>query len=39
VSVAILTFQDGTHPYGKETLRGIAARLLQGLASPDSDPR
>jgi len=36
VSVAILTFQDGTHPYGKETL---AARLLQGLASPDSDPR
>jgi hypothetical protein len=39
VSVAILTFQDGSHPYGKETLRGIAGRLLQGLASPHSDPQ
>ena len=33
VSVAILTFQDGSHAYGKETLRGIAARLLRGLGS------
>jgi hypothetical protein len=39
ISVAILTFQDGSHPYGKETLRGIASRLLRGLASPDSSPR
>ena len=31
VSVAILTYLDGSHPYGKETLRGIAQRLLQGL--------
>jgi hypothetical protein len=31
VSVAILTFQDGSHAYGKETLRGIATRLLRGL--------
>jgi len=31
VSVAVLTFLDGTHAYGKETLRGIFARLLRGL--------
>jgi beta-lactamase class A len=31
VSLAILTESDGTHAYGKETLRGIAARLLRGL--------
>jgi len=31
VSVAILTFLDGSHPYGKETLRGVAQRLLSGL--------
>ena len=33
VSVAILTFQDGSHSYGKETLRGIAVGLLRGLDS------
>jgi hypothetical protein len=33
VSVAILTHFDGSHAYGKETLRGIAARLLRGLGS------
>ena len=33
VSVAILTVADGTHAYGKETLRGIAKRLLRGLPS------
>jgi hypothetical protein len=33
VSVAILTYLDGSHPYGQETLRGIAARLLRGLAA------
>ena len=32
VSVAILTHLDGTHAYGKQTLRGIAKRLLRGLA-------
>ena len=31
VSVAILTHLDGSHPYGKETLRGVAQRLLKGL--------
>jgi hypothetical protein len=31
VSVAILTYLDGSHPYGKETLRGVAQRLLEGL--------
>jgi beta-lactamase family protein len=31
VSVAILTHLDGSHPYGEETLRGIAVRLLKGL--------
>jgi len=31
VSVAILTHLDGSHAYGKETLRGIALRLLKGL--------
>ena len=30
-SLAILTASDGTHAYGKETLRAIAARLLRGL--------
>jgi beta-lactamase class A len=32
VSVAILTYADGSHAYGKETLRGVAKRLLRGLA-------
>jgi hypothetical protein len=31
VSVAILTHLDGSHPYGEETIRGIALRLLKGL--------
>jgi hypothetical protein len=30
-SVAIFSENDGSHAYGKETLRGIAARLLHGL--------
>jgi hypothetical protein len=33
VSLAILTTSDGTHAYGKETLRGVAKRLLRGLPS------
>jgi Beta-lactamase enzyme family len=39
VSVAVLTADDDSHEYGKETLRGIAARLVHGLGSPDSNPR
>jgi beta-lactamase class A len=31
VSLAILTYLDGSHAYGKETLRGVAKRLLRGL--------
>src|SRR5204862_2532097 len=31
VSVAVLTLDDGSHSYGKETLRGIFKRLLRGL--------
>jgi beta-lactamase class A len=32
VSVAILTTSSPSHAYAKETLRGVAARLLRGLA-------
>ncbi len=38
LSVAILITFSPSHEYGKETLRGIAARLLRGLR-PDSRPR
>ncbi len=31
VSIAVLTMYDGSHPYGKETLKGIFERLLRGL--------
>jgi hypothetical protein len=31
VSVAVLTMHDGSHAYGKQTLRGIFARLLGRL--------
>jgi hypothetical protein len=31
VAVAIMTTANGTHAYGKETLRGVAKRLLRGL--------
>jgi hypothetical protein len=31
VSIAVLTMYDGSHEYGKETLRGIFARLLKRL--------
>jgi hypothetical protein len=35
VALAILTTAQGTHVYGRATLRGIAARLLRGLATTD----
>jgi hypothetical protein len=41
VSVAIMTTDDGTHAYGKQTLYGMAARLLRGLPAfpgPTPDP-
>jgi Beta-lactamase enzyme family len=31
VSVAVLTMYDGSHPYGKETLKALFQRLLRGL--------
>jgi hypothetical protein len=31
VSVAVLTMYDGSHAYGKATLRGLFARLLRGM--------
>jgi hypothetical protein len=31
VSVAVLSMYDGSHDYGKATLRGLFARLLRGL--------
>jgi hypothetical protein len=38
LSVAILITSSPSHEYAKETLRGIAARLLRGLR-PNSQPR
>lgn len=38
VSVAILTLHDEKHVYGRETLRGIALRLLRGLDSAHAVP-
>jgi beta-lactamase class A len=31
ISIAVLTMHDGSHAYGKDTLKGIFARLLRGL--------
>jgi len=31
VSLAVLTMYDGSHPYGKATLKGLFARLLRGF--------
>ena len=31
VSLAVLTMNDGSHPYGKETLRQLFSRLLRGF--------
>ena len=39
VSVAILTTSSPSHAYGKQTLRGVAARLLRGLAVPSPGSR
>lgn len=38
IAVAILITSSPSHEYGKETLRGVAARLLRGLR-PGSRPR
>jgi hypothetical protein len=31
VAVAVMSVDQGTHAYGKETLRGVFKRLLRGL--------
>jgi hypothetical protein len=38
IAVAILTTSSPSHAYAKQTLRGVAARLLRGLRG-DSEPR
>lgn len=38
VSVAVMTLSQGTHAYGKETLRGIFKRLLGGLPREGAVP-
>ncbi len=30
VSIAVLSMYDGSHPYGKDTLKGLFSRLLNG---------
>jgi hypothetical protein len=37
VSIAVLTMHDGSHPYGRQTLKGIFARLLRGFPAHFSD--
>jgi hypothetical protein len=32
VSVAVMTTSNGSHAYGKATLRGVFRRLLRGLS-------
>ena len=34
VAIAVLTMYDGSHAYGKASLRGLFARLLSGLPKP-----
>ena len=38
VAVAVMTVDDGTHAYGKETLRGLFERLLRGLPRAGAVP-
>jgi hypothetical protein len=39
VSIAVLSMNDGSHDYGKETLKGMFSRLLRGLPSGARKPR
>jgi hypothetical protein len=39
VAAAVLTTSDGTHAYGKATLRGVFARLLRGLRLQRQSPQ
>jgi hypothetical protein len=39
IAIAVLTHKDGSHAYGKETLRAIFARLLRGLGPRSTLPQ
>jgi hypothetical protein len=39
VSIAVLTMHDGSHAYGKDTLKGIFERLLRGLPTRETKRR
>ncbi len=39
VAITVLTMHDGAHSYGKQTLRGIFARLLHGFPTSPKTPR
>ena len=39
VAIAVLTMYDGSHAYGKATLRGIFTRLLRGFPTLPARPR
>ena len=39
VAIAVLTMYDGSHAYGKASLRGLFARLLTGLPKPGRKPK
>jgi hypothetical protein len=36
VSIAVLTMHDGSHAYGKDTLKGIFTRLIRGLPTTEA---
>ncbi len=37
VAIAVLTTAQGTHAYGKESLRGVFERLVRGLGAADDE--
>lgn len=37
VAIAVLTTDQGTHAYGKESLRGVFERLVRGLGAADDE--
>ncbi len=39
VSIAVLTMYDGSHDYGKDTLKGVFERLLKGFPEPHARHR
>ncbi len=39
VSIAVLTMYNGSHAYGKATLKGLFSRLLRGFPQPPKHKR